>query len=88
MANTTVPNRSQDVLGTGRRKTAVARVRLRAGTGKITVNGRPFDQFFVGSHERAGTWVSGFGTEPALAPMATNATSGATSVQALVSSWT
>lgn len=33
-------------IGTGRRKTAVARVRLRAGTGKFEVNGRPFDEYF------------------------------------------
>ncbi|MFN6108387.1 MAG: 30S ribosomal protein S9 [Planctomycetaceae bacterium] len=33
-------------LGTGRRKTAVARVRVRKGTGKITVNGREFEDFF------------------------------------------
>jgi len=33
-------------LGTGRRKTAVARVRLATGTGKILVNGRPFDSYF------------------------------------------
>lgn len=31
---------------TGRRKEAVARVRLRPGTGKITVNGRPFEEYF------------------------------------------
>ena len=33
-------------LGTGRRKTAVARVRLATGSGKITVNGRAFDTYF------------------------------------------
>lgn len=33
-------------LGTGRRKTAVAAVRLRPGSGKITVNNRPFEQYF------------------------------------------
>jgi small subunit ribosomal protein S9 len=33
-------------LGTGRRKTAVARVRLSTGTGKILVNGRAFEQYF------------------------------------------
>jgi small subunit ribosomal protein S9 len=32
--------------GTGRRKTAVARIRLAAGTGKITINGRPFENYF------------------------------------------
>ncbi|MFN8035047.1 MAG: 30S ribosomal protein S9 [Acidimicrobiia bacterium] len=31
---------------TGRRKAAVARVRLRPGTGVITVNGRPFASYF------------------------------------------
>jgi small subunit ribosomal protein S9 len=31
---------------TGRRKESVARVRLRPGTGKITVNGRPFEEYF------------------------------------------
>ncbi len=33
-------------LGTGRRKTAVARVRLATGTGKILVNGRPLENYF------------------------------------------
>ena len=32
--------------GTGRRKTAAARVYLRPGTGKFTVNKRPFDEYF------------------------------------------
>jgi small subunit ribosomal protein S9 len=32
--------------GTGRRKTAVARVFLKNGSGKITVNGKPVDEFF------------------------------------------
>ena len=32
--------------GTGRRKTAVARARLSSGTGKITVNGRAFENYF------------------------------------------
>jgi len=32
--------------GTGRRKTAVARVYLRPGNGKITVNRRDFDEYF------------------------------------------
>ena len=34
------------LLGTGRRKTAIARVRLSTGTGKILVNGRAFEQYF------------------------------------------
>jgi small subunit ribosomal protein S9 len=32
--------------GTGRRKTATARVFMKPGTGKITVNQRPLDEFF------------------------------------------
>jgi small subunit ribosomal protein S9 len=35
-----------EYLGTGRRKTAIARVRLAAGSGKITVNGRAFETYF------------------------------------------
>jgi small subunit ribosomal protein S9 len=42
MAATKTP----EFLGTGRRKTAVARVRLATGSGKITVNGRAFDTYF------------------------------------------
>ena len=40
-------------LGTGRRKTAVARVILRAGDGKITVNGRAFEHYFPSDTARA-----------------------------------
>ena len=36
----------QQNYGTGRRKSAVARVYLRPGRGTITVNGRPVDEFF------------------------------------------
>ncbi|MCG8529570.1 MAG: 30S ribosomal protein S9 [Desulfovibrionales bacterium] len=32
--------------GTGRRKNATARTRLYAGSGQITVNGRPYDEYF------------------------------------------
>jgi small subunit ribosomal protein S9 len=41
-----------EFLGTGRRKTAVARVRLAAGSGKITVNGRPMENYFVVDAQR------------------------------------
>jgi small subunit ribosomal protein S9 len=33
-------------LGTGRRKTSVARVRMRVGSGKVVINGREMDAFF------------------------------------------
>jgi small subunit ribosomal protein S9 len=36
-------------LGTGRRKTSTARVRITEGTGKLVVNGRDFEKYF--SHE-------------------------------------
>ena len=32
---------------TGRRKEAIARARLRPGTGVVTVNGRPFESYFT-----------------------------------------
>ncbi len=37
---------TNEFLGTGRRKTSVARVRIAAGAGKITVNGRAFENYF------------------------------------------
>jgi small subunit ribosomal protein S9 len=43
-------------LGTGRRKTAVARVRLGEGTGKITVNGRGVEEFFTEYKDRAAVY--------------------------------
>src|ERR1700743_1913702 len=38
--------KTNEFLGTGRRKTSVARVRLSSGTGKVTVNGRTFETYF------------------------------------------
>ncbi|MBB3330003.1 small subunit ribosomal protein S9 [Halomonas campaniensis] len=37
---------TQQYYGTGRRKTSTARVFLKPGTGKITVNSRELDQYF------------------------------------------
>ncbi|MDR2346056.1 MAG: 30S ribosomal protein S9 [Planctomycetaceae bacterium] len=39
-------NGKNDCLGTGRRKSSVARVRVRAGNGKISINRRELDDFF------------------------------------------
>jgi small subunit ribosomal protein S9 len=39
--------------GTGRRKTSVARVYLRPGTGDYKVNGRPFNEYFVTEAQRS-----------------------------------
>jgi small subunit ribosomal protein S9 len=38
--------------GTGRRKSAIARVFLRPGSGKFTVNGKQFDEYFVTPAQR------------------------------------
>jgi small subunit ribosomal protein S9 len=35
------------VWGTGRRKTAVARVRIKSGSGQFVVNGKPLEEFFT-----------------------------------------
>ena len=39
--------------GTGRRKSAVARVFLRPGSGKLKVNGKGYDEYFVTAEQRA-----------------------------------
>jgi small subunit ribosomal protein S9 len=43
---------TNDLLGTGRRKTSVARVRIRPGTGKIMVNRRAFEEYFANERYR------------------------------------
>jgi small subunit ribosomal protein S9 len=43
---------SEEALGTGRRKTSVARVRIKAGSGKITINERPLEEFFCIEQDR------------------------------------
>jgi small subunit ribosomal protein S9 len=45
-------SKTSEFLGTGRRKTSVARVRLASGSGKITVNGRPYESYFVTDDQR------------------------------------
>ena len=59
-----------EALGTGRRKTSVARVRIKPGTGKITVNGRELNEFFriiVDTANRHGGFVNKFQGDAALA---------------------
>ena len=48
-----MPAKLVQQLGTGRRKTATARVFLRPGKGQITVNNRPFENYFVSESARA-----------------------------------
>jgi small subunit ribosomal protein S9 len=37
---------TQEFVAIGRRKTAIARLRMQAGTGKIVINGRTLDEYF------------------------------------------
>lgn len=39
-------------MGTGRRKTSVARVRIKDGSGEFVVNGKPYDEFFCVERDR------------------------------------
>jgi small subunit ribosomal protein S9 len=38
--------RTEEFIATGRRKTSVARIRMTAGSGKIDINGRSFEDYF------------------------------------------
>lgn len=40
------------IWGVGRRKTAVARVRIAPGSGKIEINGRELNDYFTGERDR------------------------------------
>ena len=42
-----MPVPKDEVWATGRRKSAVARVRIRPGAGKVTINDREFENFFA-----------------------------------------
>ncbi len=61
--------------GTGRRKTSIARVYLRPGSGEFKVNGRPFEQYFVTPSQRTS----------AKQPLQTSETAGSFNVIANVS---
>jgi small subunit ribosomal protein S9 len=52
MAEATKVSMANDFLGTGRRKTSIARVRIRPGDGKITINDRTLDDFFKSEQDR------------------------------------
>ena len=43
---------SGDALGTGRRKSSVARVRVRPGSGVITINRKSMEEYFVNVQDR------------------------------------
>jgi len=60
--------------GTGRRKTAVARVFLRPGSGEFKVNGKAFEEYYVTDAQRSA----------AKSPLATSETAGTFNVIATV----
>jgi len=43
---------TSDFLGTGRRKSSIARVRVRSGEGNITINKRPLEDYFYRLQDR------------------------------------
>lgn len=43
---------TKDIIGVGRRKTAVASVRLRKGSGNWKVNGKKFEEYFFSDFQR------------------------------------
>src|SRR5262249_27232362 len=45
-------SKANDFLGTGRRKTSVARVRVRPGSGQIIINQRPLENYFLNDQDR------------------------------------
>jgi small subunit ribosomal protein S9 len=51
-----VKAKKQYHLGTGRRKTAVARVRITEGSGQISINGRPVEHYFTEDKDRAAVY--------------------------------
>ncbi|HZZ28010.1 MAG TPA: 30S ribosomal protein S9 [Pirellulales bacterium] len=52
MSTATSPQSSGIALATGRRKTAVARIRIKAGSGQIKVNGRAVEDYFPSEKDR------------------------------------
>ena len=60
-----MPLKIVQYLGTGRRKTAVARIFLRPGKGDMTVNGRPLENYFPTEASRGAVKQALLATETA-----------------------
>lgn len=43
---------TNEAMGTGRRKSSVASVRIKAGSGQITINGKDIKEFFVNAQDQ------------------------------------
>lgn len=46
MVTARIDQNTNESLGTGRRKSSVARVRVKAGQGSIVINGKPLEEYF------------------------------------------
>ncbi|MFN3466968.1 MAG: 30S ribosomal protein S9 [Candidatus Brocadiales bacterium] len=53
MAEAIQTTKGTQTLGTGRRKSSIARVRLKEGSGKVLVNERPLEKYFTRERDRA-----------------------------------
>ena len=53
-------NNNNQYIGLGKRKTSVAKIFLKAGTGNITINNKSFEDFFKGIAEEAESIKSPF----------------------------
>ncbi len=53
----TPPTRANPIWGVGRRKTAVARVRIWVGEGNITINGRTVEEYFKQEKDRQAVYT-------------------------------
>lgn len=58
MTDTLTISRQDPLWTTGRRKTAVARVRVVPGNGRMVVNGKSLDEFFGGNHRQKSSSIS------------------------------
>lgn len=56
-ARKTTPDKGGFIWGTGRRKSSVARVRIKPGQGKILINEREVDKFFARVKDRNLVWA-------------------------------
>lgn len=53
MAEAIQTAKGTQILGTGRRKSSVARVRLKEGSGKVLINESPLEKYFTRERDRA-----------------------------------
>ena len=52
MVATKKDQKTGEAMGTGRRKSSVARVRIKDGSGSIVINGKPFEEYFPNTQDQ------------------------------------